>query len=307
MIVPAILGAAALLGVAGRAYGRYLERRVGERFEHDPNGVIRGAEPIEFEGTGDAAVLLVHGGGDTPQTMSHLAAELQRRGYSVVAPLLPGHGRTLAAFDEHDADEWYGHVLKEFLRLRSRYGWVGVAGLSMGGALSVRLAAETGRVDALVLASPYLSMPPVGQVLARTARFWGPLVPYVDTSTERSVLDPQARGDSLAYGAFTRRSLRGLLITARRGWDALPSVTPPTLVMQSTTDNRIARSATEKAFTRLGASEKQIEWIEGAGHVITVDYGWQHVTARAADWMDFHRLKTKNGAPQRRPGISATG
>lgn len=306
-MLPLILGSAAVLGLAGRIYRRALTRALDARFDRGPDGVIRGAETISLPGSDGAAVLLVHGGGDTPQTLGHLARAFHDAGYTVVAPLLPGHGRDLEAFDRHGAEEWYAEVRSQFDRLRASHGWVGVVGLSMGGALSARLAAETRRVDALVLVSPYLSMPPVGRLLARTSPVWGLFVPVVSTSSDRSVLDPAARATSLAYGAMTRRSLRGLLQTAARGFAALPDIATPTLVIQSTTDNRVASSATERAFERIGAPDKRLEWVEGAGHVITVDFGWERVAARAVSWMESHRPENRTGASRRRPGTATAG
>ncbi|MEO5569026.1 MAG: alpha/beta fold hydrolase [Gemmatimonadaceae bacterium] len=291
------MGSAALLSLAGRLYRRRLARAIDDRFERGEDGIILGAESIMLHGDSGAAVLLVHGGGDTPQTMRHLARAFHARGYTVAAPLLPGHGRDLEAFDASTADAWYEEVLLQFLRLRATHDWVGVVGLSMGGALSARLAAETQRVDALVLASPYLSMPPAGEILARTSPFWGAVLPVIRTGSDRSVLDPDARATSLGYGAFTRRSLASLRLTAARGFEALPRVAAPTLVMQSTTDNRISTPATQRAFDHIGARQKKLEWIEGAGHIITVDFGWQGVVARAVDWVDSPRPKKKTGRP----------
>ena len=298
MLIPAMLGSAALLGAVGRAYQRMLSRRLDARFARGSDGIICGADAIALTGSNGAAVLLVHGCGDTPQTMRHVAKAFHDREYTVVAPLLPGHGRDLVAFDTATADAWYAEVLAQFSRLRQSHDWIGVVGLSMGGALSARLAAETRAVDALVLASPYLSMPLVGEVLARTSAVWGALFPVVSTASERSVFDPAARAVSLGYGAFTRHSLPALRLTASRGFTALPSIEAPTLVMQSTTDNRVSTAATQRAFARIGARVKEMEWIEGAGHVITVDFGWQRVAARAVDWMEAHRTPKKRGAPR---------
>lgn len=299
MIVPAIVGTVALLGIAGRWYRRSLAGAIRDRFERNGEGIIRGAESITVQGANGAAVLLVHGGGDTPQTMTHLAREFSRRGYTVSAPLLPGHGRDLVAFDAADGDAWYDTARSEFQRLRDSHEWVGIVGLSMGGALSARVAAETHRVDALVLASPYLSMPPGGDLLARTSPMWGVLFPVVSTATDLSLFDPTARAANLGYGAFTHRSLRALRETAQRGFAALARIEAPTLVMQSTTDNRITSEATERAFATIGAVDKKLEWIEGAGHVITVDYGWERVVGRAVEWMESHRARTgrRSAAP----------
>ena len=290
MVVPAVIGAIAGIGIAGRLYSRSIAKSILDRFQRGPDGIIRGAETIRHDGTNGAAILLVHGGGDTPQTLRHVVEAFSSRGYSIVAPLLPGHGRDLDAFNAKSADDWYDAILQEFNALRASHSWVGAVGLSMGGALSARLTAETQRVDALVLASPYLSMPATGDMVARTAAIWGLILPAISTASDRSVFDPAARAISLGYGAFTHRSLRGLRLTAMRGFAALPRITAPTLVIQSTTDNRISTPATQRAFERLGAPEKKLEWIEGAGHVITVDFGWEKVVGRIVEWMESHRV-----------------
>lgn len=289
MIVAAIAASVLIIWVVGHSYGRFLERGLAARYRRDASGVIVGAEEIAREGTNGAAVLLIHGAGDTPQTLERVAGELHRRGYSVVAPLLPGHGRTLADFSRHAADDWYAEVRTGYAQLREKHRWVGVVGLSMGGALSARLAADNPDVPALVLAAPYLAMPTVGDLATRTSWLWGVLVPYVATASSLSVLDPEARVRSLSYGAMSAAALRSLRITARRGWESLSLVRAPTLIVQSKTDNRVASRDTVRAYELLGSSEKSIEWITGAGHVITVDYGWQQVASLIGDWMDSHR------------------
>ena len=62
--------------------------------------VIKGAEAIDMREEGSHGVLLLHGFGDTPQTLSLYAKHLSKAGFAVFAPLLPGHGRTLD--DKHD-------------------------------------------------------------------------------------------------------------------------------------------------------------------------------------------------------------
>ena len=68
------------------------------------DGVVDGAASIALDAPGPRAVLLLHGFGDTPQSMLHLALALHAGGWTVRAPLLPGHGRTLADFGQTDAE-----------------------------------------------------------------------------------------------------------------------------------------------------------------------------------------------------------
>jgi esterase/lipase len=38
----------------------------------------------------------------------------------------------------------------------------------------------------------------------------------------------------------------------------------------------------------LGARDKKMVWTEGAGHVITVDYGRERVYSEVVSWLDKH-------------------
>jgi carboxylesterase len=250
-----------------------------------PDGIVVGAESFVLERPGAPAVLILHGGGDTPQTVRYLAEELYGRGLHVVAPLLPAHGRTIRDFSRLTADALTDAAFEHYHTLRERHARAGIIGVSMGGALAVQVAAATPDLPALGLVAPYLAMRPRATWLARTSRVWGVLVPAFGSSEGFSIRDPEERKKSLAYGAFTAAALRALYITVRRASAALPLVTAPTLVIQSREDNRIDAQDAERAFARLGAREKRLEWTVGAAHIITVDYGREHVIDLLASWM----------------------
>src|SRR6267378_5051387 len=103
----------------------------------DPAAVLKGAETLDLQEEGSRGVLLLHGFGDTPQTLSLLARRLHKSKYSVLVPLLPGHGRTMHAFTRSRADEWIDAAQESFRDMRRRHDSVSVIGLSMGGALAV--------------------------------------------------------------------------------------------------------------------------------------------------------------------------
>ena len=251
-----------------------------------PDGIVVGAAGYELARPDAPAVLIFHGAGDTPQTVRYLSDELYARGFHVVAPLLPGHGRTIREFSKLTADALTNAAFESFHALRERHSWVGIVGVSMGGALAVQVAAATPDLPALGLVAPYLAMRSRALRLARTSRIWGVFVPAFASSEGFSIRDPDERKRSLAYGAFTAGALRALYATVQRANAALPRVEAPTLVIQSREDNRIGIEDAERAFARLGAREKRLEWITGAAHVITVDYGRERVIELLASWME---------------------
>jgi carboxylesterase len=247
-----------------------------------------GAETIDLQEGGSRGVLLLHGFGDTPQTLSLLARRLHKAGYNVLVPLLPGHGRTMKAFRESTAEQWIAAATESLSEITRRNSEISVVGLSMGGALGVLLAAKAKDITALALIAPYLGMPFQVKAAAATHWLWGRLVRELSAGNPCSIRNPIEREMNLAYGAVTGRVLFELSKVVRAARKALPLVTVPTLVVQSREDPRISAQIAESAFKVLGAQEKRMVWTEGAGHIITVDYGRERVFNEVQSWLDAH-------------------
>ena len=267
-----LLPMAAGVGAAWRALTlRRVEREYANRNELTPDGTVTGAQTFTLNGTNGRALILLHGSGDSPQTLRYLAERLNAAGYTVHAPLLPGHGRSPREFARVSAAAYMLAVREALDAMRARHGWIGVAGLSMGGALAAQLAAEAADVRVLVLLAPYLAATPQVTWVTRTAPLWGLVHPYLDARGAMSVHDPRAREASYAYGIVAPKALQALVETAARGRSALEHVTVPTLVIHSRADNRIPDAVATAATATLRAPTER-HWVTGCGHVITVDY-----------------------------------
>ena len=253
---------------------------------------IPGAEPIALD-AGPRGVLILHGFGDTPQSVAGLATALHTHGWTVRAPTLRGHGSTLQAFTEARANEWLGDAKGALHELQSRSTAVAVIGQSMGGALATVLAAEE-PIDALVLLVPFCTMSPRGRTIARFHRIVSLFKPHLRSRSESSILDPIARRHALGRGIATPRLLHELWLVVRRARWCAGQVRVPALVIHSRRDPRIAVSDANEAFRRLGSREKLLEWVERSGHVISVDHDREWVARRALDWLNVH---TAEGAP----------
>lgn len=232
------------------------------------------------------AVLLIHGFGDTPQTLRMLAMDLHAHGYDVYVPLLPGHGRTLEAFDASTHEQWIACVASELTLLRAEYTWVALGGLSMGGALAAIVAAETRDIPALVLMAPYLGMPLLMRLAARCAPLWSRLVGPITSQAPESIHDATERDKNLSYGFVTGHALHELAAVVRLAWRALPRITAPTLIIQSRLDNRIPSSIATRAYARLGAASKRLTLTDVGGHILTVDVGRTAVFDAVRAWLE---------------------
>jgi pimeloyl-ACP methyl ester carboxylesterase len=130
------------------------------------------------EGEGDDTFVLVHGLGGSHLNWASVREGLSKRG-RVLAPDLSGHGRTPLGPDGANVDA-NAALLKRFIEATTK-GRVVLVGNSMGGYLSLRVAAEhPSLVRGLVLVDPASPIPFGTRVDATVAAmFAGYLVPGV--------------------------------------------------------------------------------------------------------------------------------
>jgi carboxylesterase len=253
-------------------------------------GIIPGAETIDMQEGNPMGILLLHGFGDTPQTLGLLARHLHNSGFDVRAPLLPGHGTSVDQFMQSRREEWLACARTELAQLRANHERVALVGLSMGGALATILASETPEITSLTLIAPYLDMPMTARIASASYWIWGGAAGARKSSSPRSILNPEERAKNLGYGVYSGRLLYELWRLAAQARQLLSRVTVPTLLLQSRADPRIAPTVAERAFAALGAEEKKLIWVEGGGHIITVDYGREKVFEAVKSWIALHNF-----------------
>lgn len=126
--------------------------------------VVAGAEPLSVDGTGEngrIGVLLSHGFTGSPFSMRPWAQYLVEAGYSVRMPRLPGHGTTWQDLNRTGWTDWYAEARRNYVELAERCDAVIGCGLSMGGALMLRLAEDpvsAGKLAGLVLVNPAIAI-----------------------------------------------------------------------------------------------------------------------------------------------------
>ena len=91
---------------------------------------------------GADAVLLIHGFTGSPAHMLKLGTALQQQGFTVRGVLLTGHGTRAEDMLNASWEDWLSDVREAYDAMAAAFRTVSVAGLSMGGVLSLILAAE---------------------------------------------------------------------------------------------------------------------------------------------------------------------
>ena len=104
--------------------------------------VLAGAEPMSHVAGSSTGVVVLHGFTGNPSSVRHLATAIAEAGYDVEMPRLPGHGTTVEDMMTTSWDDWFATALEATDAVAARCDKVVVAGLSMGGLLTLRLATQ---------------------------------------------------------------------------------------------------------------------------------------------------------------------
>ena len=113
--------------------------------------------PFYWE-AGSTGVLLCHGFTATTAEVRLLAGSLHVHGYTVAAPLLPGHGTTPQDCNRFTWQDWYASVEQTYLQLVEGCQRVVIGGESTGALLVLYLAAKYPEVAGILCYAPALRL-----------------------------------------------------------------------------------------------------------------------------------------------------
>jgi carboxylesterase len=242
--------------------------------------VLPGAEPWSHTApdTDAAGALVIHGFTGNPSSMRGLAETFAAAGMHVELPRLPGHGTAVEDMIPTRWSDWTGEVEAAYQRLAGRAGRIVVAGLSMGGSLTLWTGLQHPEVAGLVCVNPATT--PQGDELL--AMFDDMLAGGSETmpGIGSDVADPEMAES--AYAAAPLRPLRSLLtdglaeLATRYG-----ELTMPLLLFTSRQDHVVEPSQSEYLAANYGGPVDQ-RWLERSYHVATIDFDRDVVNVEAA-------------------------
>ncbi|MEU6395142.1 alpha/beta fold hydrolase [Streptomyces sp. NPDC046939] len=228
--------------------------------------VLPGAEPYRHDG-GEVGVLLCHGFTGSPQSLRPWAEHLAARGLTVSLPLLPGHGTRWQDMAVTGWQDWYAEVDRALRDLTERCSQVFVAGLSMGGALALRLAALHGdQVAGVVVVNP-------GNKVHGLAAHALPVVRHLVPSIKGIVDDIAKEGShEVGYSRVPLHSAHQLRRFFQVVDRELPQVTQPLLLLHSAVDHVVPPVDSARVLSRVSSRDVTEILLEQSYHVATLDH-----------------------------------
>ncbi|WP_267241191.1 alpha/beta hydrolase [Streptomyces sp. PR69] len=228
--------------------------------------VLPGAEPFRHEG-GEVGVLLCHGFTGSPQSLRPWAGYLAERGLTVSLPLLPGHGTRWQDMQLTGWQDWYAEVDRELRALRERCSQVFVFGLSMGGALTLRLAAKHGEaISGIVLVNPANKVHGLSAYALPVAR-------HLVRTTKGLTSDIAKDGEEeLGYDRVPLHAAHSLRQFLKLVDGELPQVTQPLVLLHSPQDHVVPSVDSARILSRVSSRDVKEILLEQSYHVATLDH-----------------------------------
>jgi carboxylesterase len=225
-------------------------------------------------------VVLSHGFTGSPASMRPWADALAERGYAVELPLLPGHGTTWQQMNVTTWEDWYGEVVRAFEKVRAENDVVAVCGLSMGGALALRLAADHPDGVAAAVAVNPMVITHRKDVLALPVLKW--LVRSFPGITN-DIKKPG--GEEHGYSRTPLKAAHSMFRSGKALARDLPRITAPLLVFHSEEDHVVDDATVPLIVSRVSSRDLSERTLHDSYHVATLDNDAAQIFEESAEFI----------------------
>ncbi len=245
-----------------------------------------GAEPFSYDG-GQIGVVLSHGFTGSPKSMTPWGQYLADAGFTVRVPRLPGHGTTWQEMNETGAQDWYGEIERNYSELSKRCEHVFVMGLSMGGALALRLAEEKGDgITGVVVVNAAVHSERIDRHLIPFLRHLVPGFPGISNDIKKQ------GQDEVAYTKIPLKAVYSLMQFWKLIRRDIAKVDQPILVFRSVDDHVVEPSNAEWIINNVSSKDKEQIELHDSFHVATLDNDAPLIFKTSVDFLQRVLLQT---------------
>lgn len=234
----------------------------------------------ELTGGRRIGVLLSHGFTGQPVSMKPWGEHLGELGYGVEVPRLPGHGTTWQEMNTTTFADWYGEVARVFDKLCLEHDAVVVGGLSMGGALALKLAADhPERVSGVIVVNPAVATKRLDVKLLPVLKHVIPSFPGITNDIKKP------GGDEFGYPRTPLKAAASMFAAWPPLVADLPRITAPLLYFRSTVDHVVDELSQPLITSKVSSREIIERPLENSFHVATLDNDAAQIFEESAEFI----------------------
>lgn len=216
------------------------------------------------EGSGENAVLLLHGFTGNTSDVRQLGRYFQRKGMTSYSINYEGHAEHPMKITDSSPYIWFKQVIDAYDFLRDEgYTNIFTAGVSIGGVMALQLATQREVIGVGTICSPMFmkdSTTLYEQFIIYAKKY---LSMFEQKSTEEIEREIEGFEKTSTFDDIST------FINMVRG--NLNDVNVPLFVAQAENDKVINPESANIIFETSGTDEKIIKWYDNGGHVLTID------------------------------------
>lgn len=216
-----------------------------------------------LKGANSTGVLLLHGWTSPPDELLPLGKYLNSFGYTVLAPLLRGHGTRPEDLLGVTRKDWLEDSRKALEELKKYSSKIFVGGISMGGNLAMLISEDEAVAGIITMGASvkyrFHSLDKLILVFMGFAKVY-----------RKKYYPPWVRkkmGHRDVYTYYPVESAKEVMELADETRIFLPQITKPILIMQSTIDHMVSKKSPQIIFDGVGSDMKEIFWVKDVYHV----------------------------------------
>ncbi len=220
---------------------------------------------------GRRTALLLHGFTGTPYEMRPIGEELVKRGFRCVGPVMAGHHQTHVELGRVHWREWVDEAADHLEQLRDEAEHVVVAGMSMGGLVTLALAASHTPAAIAVMGAP-LQLPRSIRWRIPIGKYFKPYFPKSDGPGGPDIREHGARERHPGVDAIPLAGMHEILKLQKHVRGVLERIVCPTIVAHGAYDETASPRDAYRTLGEINAGRRELFIGERSGHVISVDY-----------------------------------
>jgi len=255
---------------------------------------------------------LIHGLTGTAKEMSAIAQRLNKQGFSVAAPLMLNHNKSISCLKRTTWREIYSSMRAEFLKYANEYENIFVAGLSFGALIGILLADEfPEKIKALNCFSPTLFYDGWGNPKSRVLlpliyktplKYWlyfKEEYPYglknerlrskVENFYKDAELFDYSKVHLYGFPVIPVSCMHQNSLLARKVISILKDIRTPIQLLQAREDDVTSPKNSYCIYNRVKSMEKKIIFLENSYHIITADQERDKVAEETVAFFDKYK------------------
>lgn len=240
--------------------------------------IMNGAEELYFPG-GETGILVIHGFTGTTQSMRFIGEQLAGENFTVYGPRLTGHGTTPEDMENASYQKWIQSVEDGLSKLKETCSAIFVAGLSMGGTLTLYLAENHPEIKGIMPINAAISLP---EFAANYEKLSSEGIRFMDAIGS----DIKMEGiEELAYAKTPVKSINEIVTLAEKVRNDLARIKMPALIFSSVEDHVVPPQNSKEIYESISSIERYFISMEDSYHVATLDHDKERIADKCIEFI----------------------